>query len=46
MKLDIIAFSAHPDDVELSCGGTIAKMVKAGYKVGVIDLTEAELSTR
>ena len=46
MKLDIIAFSAHPDDVELSCGGTIAKMVKAGYKAGVIDLTEAELSTR
>ena len=46
MKLNILAFSAHPDDVELSCGGTIVKMVQAGYKVGVVDLTEAELSTR
>jgi len=46
MKLDILAFSAHPDDVELSCGGTIVKLVKAGYKVGAADLTEAELSTR
>ena len=46
MKLHILAFSAHPDDVELSCGGTIVKMVKSGYKVGIVDLTEAELSTR
>lgn len=46
MKLNILAFGAHPDDVELSCGGTIVKMVKTGYKVGVIDITEAELSTR
>lgn len=46
MKLDILAFSAHPDDVELSCGGTVVKMVNLGYAVGVADLTEAELSTR
>lgn len=46
MKLDILAFSAHPDDIELSCGGTIVKLVKAGYKLGLVDLTEAELSTR
>ena len=46
MKVDILAFSAHPDDVELSCGGTIIKMVKAGYKIGIVDLTQAELSTR
>ena len=46
MKLDILAFSAHPDDVELSCGGTVVKMVKSGYAVGIADLTEAELSTR
>ena len=46
MKLDILVFGAHPDDVELSCGGTVIKMVKAGYKAGVVDMTEAELSTR
>lgn len=46
MKLDILAFGAHPDDVELSCGGTIAKEVANGKKVGVIDLTRGELGTR
>ncbi|HEM48620.1 MAG TPA: bacillithiol biosynthesis deacetylase BshB1 [Caldithrix sp.] len=46
MKVHLLAFGAHPDDVELSCGGTILKMVKFGYKAGIIDLTEAELSTR
>ena len=46
MKLDILAIGAHPDDVELACGGTIAKSVKAGYKVGIIDLTQGELGTR
>ena len=45
-KLDILAFGAHPDDVELGCGGTIIKSVKKGYKVGVIDLTMGELGTR
>ncbi|MDC1188660.1 bacillithiol biosynthesis deacetylase BshB1 [Flavobacteriales bacterium] len=46
MKLDILAFAAHPDDVELSCGGTIIKQVKLGYKVGVVDLTQGELGSR
>lgn len=46
MKLDILAFGAHPDDVELGCAGTIAKEIFAGKKVGVIDLTEGELGTR
>ena len=45
-KLDILAFGAHPDDVELGCGGTIAKEVSKGKKVGVIDLTRGELGTR
>ena len=38
-QLDILAFGAHPDDVELSCGGSIAKEVSVGKKVGIIDLT-------
>ncbi|GAB1858494.1 bacillithiol biosynthesis deacetylase BshB1 [Flavobacteriaceae bacterium MHTCC 0001] len=46
MKLDILAIGAHPDDVELSCGGTIAKEVALGKKVGIIDLTKGELGTR
>jgi len=46
MKLDILAFGAHPDDVELSCGGTIAKEVFLGKKVGIVDLTQGELGTR
>jgi len=46
MKLDVIAFAAHPDDVELSIGGTIAKFNKAGLKTGIIDLTKGELGTR
>lgn len=46
MKLDILAFGAHPDDVELSCGATIAKEVSLGKKVGIIDLTRGELGTR
>ena len=46
MKCDILAFGAHPDDVELGCGGTIIKMVSEGKKVAVIDLTEGELGTR
>ena len=45
-QLDIIAFGAHPDDVELSCGGTIAKEVSSGKKVGIVDLTRGELGTR
>lgn len=46
MKLDILAFGAHPDDVELGCGATIAKEVALGKKVGIIDLTRGELGTR
>jgi bacillithiol biosynthesis deacetylase BshB1 len=46
MKLDILAFGAHPDDVELGCGGTIAKEVSLGKKVGIIDLTRGELGSR
>ena len=39
MKLDILVFGAHPDDVELACSGTIIKHIKQGLKIGVIDLT-------
>lgn len=46
MKLDILAFGAHPDDVELGCSGTIAKEVSLGRKVGIVDLTQGELGTR
>ena len=46
MQLDILVFGAHPDDVELGCGGTIIKEVQNGKKVGVIDLTRGELGTR
>ena len=46
MKLDILVLSAHPDDAEISCGGTIAKHISLGYKVGIVDLTRGELGTR
>ncbi|MCD8439184.1 bacillithiol biosynthesis deacetylase BshB1 [Tenacibaculum finnmarkense] len=46
MKLDILAFGAHPDDVELGCGATIAKEIASGKKVGIVDLTRGELGTR
>jgi len=46
MKLDILVFASHPDDAELSCSGTIALHVTLGKKVGIIDLTRGELSTR
>jgi N-acetylglucosamine malate deacetylase 1 len=46
MKLDILAFGAHPDDVELGCGATIAKEIALGKTVGIIDLTRGELGTR
>ena len=45
-KVDILAIGAHPDDVELSCGGTLAKHIKAGKKVAIVDLTEGELGSR
>ncbi|TXE16073.1 bacillithiol biosynthesis deacetylase BshB1 [Psychroserpens burtonensis] len=46
MKLDILVFGAHPDDIELGCGGTVAKEIANGKKVGLIDLTRGELGTR
>jgi len=46
MKLDILAIGAHPDDIELGCGATIAKEISLGKKVGVLDLTRGELGTR
>ena len=45
-KLDILAFGAHPDDVELGCSGTILLQISLGFRVGVIDLTKGELGTR
>jgi len=46
MNLDVLVFAAHPDDAELSMGGTIARFTANGFKVGVVDLTKAEMSTR
>ena len=46
MKLDVLAIGAHPDDIELSCGGTVAKLVRQGRRVGLCDLTAGELGTR
>lgn len=46
MKLDLLAIAAHPDDVELTCGGTLIKMGQLGYKTGVLDLTRGEMGTR
>lgn len=45
-KLDVLAFAAHPDDVEISCAGTIIKHVSLGKKIGIVDLTRGELGTR
>jgi N-acetylglucosamine malate deacetylase 1 len=41
-QLDVIAVGAHPDDVEIACGGTLARLVQQGYRVGIIDLTDGE----
>ena len=46
MKLDILAFAAHPDDVELGCSGTMIKHQLLGLKTGIVDLTQGELGTR
>ncbi|WP_114750181.1 bacillithiol biosynthesis deacetylase BshB1 [Pleomorphovibrio marinus] len=45
-KLDILVMAAHPDDAELSCSGTIAAQIAAGYKVGILDFTQGEMGTR
>jgi N-acetylglucosamine malate deacetylase 1 len=46
MKLDLLAIAPHPDDVELTCGGTMLKMAQAGYRTGILDLTQGEMGTR
>ena len=46
MNLDVLVFAAHPDDAELGMGGTIIKLITSGKKIGLVDLTKAELSTR
>lgn len=46
MNLDLMAIAAHPDDVELTCGGTLLKMAQQGYKTGILDLTAGEMGTR
>jgi len=46
MSLDFLAFAAHPDDIELGMGGTVAKLTKQNKTVGIIDMTEGELGTR
>ena len=45
-KVDILAIGAHPDDIELGCGGTLMKEIEMGKKVGLMDLTQGELGTR
>ena len=46
MAVDVLAISAHPDDVELTCGGTLARLKAAGYRFGIVDLTRGEMGTR
>lgn len=46
MTLDVLAIAAHPDDVELTCGGTLIKMAGRGYRTGILDLTQGEMGTR
>jgi N-acetylglucosamine malate deacetylase 1 len=46
VKLDLLAIAPHPDDVELTCGGTMLKMAQAGYRTGILDLTRGETGTR
>lgn len=46
MSLDVLAFGAHPDDVELACGGSVAALIAKGYSAGICDLTRGELGSR
>lgn len=46
MKIDILAIGVHPDDIELSCSGTLLKHIQQGYSIGLLDLTRGELGTR
>src|SRR5437899_13062324 len=45
-QVDLLAIAAHRDDVELTCGGTLAKAVRAGHRLGILDLTQGETGTR
>lgn len=46
MPVDVLAIAAHPDDVELTCGGTLARLKASGYRFGIVDLTSGEMGTR
>ena len=46
MPVDVLAIAAHPDDIELTCGGTLARLRATGYRFGIVDLTAGELGTR
>ncbi|HTY42541.1 MAG TPA: bacillithiol biosynthesis deacetylase BshB1 [Thermoanaerobaculia bacterium] len=46
MPVDVLAIAAHPDDVELTCGGTLARLKASGYRFGIVDLTRGEMGTR
>src|SRR5437879_10042433 len=46
LNLDLLAIAAHPDDAELTCGGTLVKMADRGYSTGILDLTAGEMGTR
>ena len=46
MPVDVLAFGAHPDDIELTCGGTLARLRASGYRFGIVDLTSGEMGTR
>src|SRR5687768_4043800 len=46
VRLDALAIGAHPDDVELVCGGTLLKLASLGYKVGILDMARGEMGTR
>lgn len=46
MKIDILAFAAHPDDIELGCSGTLMKQIEAGFSVAIVDLTQGEMGSR
>src|SRR5437588_2829966 len=45
-RLDVVAVAPHPDDLEITCGGTLAKLVRQGYRVGILDLTTGEPTPR
>lgn len=45
-KLDVLVLAAHRDDIEITCGGTVIKLVDIGYKVGIVDFTQGEMGTK